>query len=217
MAAQFCRDGAAIADIGTDHAYLPIYLVQTGRAVRAIASDIATGPLNSAKKNIDAAGLAGLIELRLGDGLTTIGAQDADDIFICGMGGLVMSEMIDSAAWLKHGDKRLILQPMTKAYELRKFLFSNGFDIIAEKAVRDARKIYTVMCAEYVGGVDYEDLLCYTGRLAPSTDLFARNYLIKVCLDLDNRINGAKATGDYAVVSYLSYIKAKIEEIADIK
>ncbi len=216
-AAQFCRDGAAIADIGTDHAYLPIYLVQTGRAVRAIASDIAPGPLNSAKKNIDAAGLAGFIELRLGNGLTTIGAQDADDIFICGMGGLVMSEMIDNAAWLRQGGKRLILQPMTKAYELRKFLFSSGFDIIAEKAVRDAQKIYTVMCAEYAGSVDYEDLLCYTGRLAPGTDAFARDYLIKVCSDLDNRINGAKATGDYAAASYLLSIKAKIEEITDVK
>lgn len=212
-AAQFCRPGSAVADIGTDHAYLPIYLVQTGKAVRAIASDIAPGPLESARKNINAAGLAGLIELRLGNGLTTIGAQDADDIFICGMGGLIMSEMIGAAGWLKQGGKRLILQPMTKAYELRKFLFLSGFNIISEKAVRDAQKIYTVMCAEYAGGTVYDDLLFYTGRLEVSTDVCAGDYLVKVCSDLNNRIKGANAVGDSETAEYLSSIKKKIEAI----
>lgn len=216
-AAQFCRDGAAVADIGTDHAYLPIYLIQSGKAVRAIASDIAKGPLESARKNVVEAGLAASIELRLGNGLSTIGAHDADDIFICGMGGLVMSEIIDSASWIKQGGKRLILQPMTKAYELRKHLFLNGFNIVAEKAVKDAKKLYTVICSEYSGNTVSDELLFYTGRLNVNEDEFAGAYLTKVCFDLSNRMIGALANNDNILAWHLAQIKEKIEKlIADV-
>lgn len=212
-AAQFARAGLTIADIGTDHAYLPIYLVQKGTSVRAIASDIAEGPLESARKNVERAGLSGLVELRLGSGLSTIGAHDADDIFICGMGGLVISEIIAATPWLKNGGKRLVLQPMTKAYELRKFLFSNGYDIKAERAVRDAHKVYTVMCAEYSGEIKGNELLFYAGRLDPVTDGCANDYLRKVCMDISNKIIGAAAVGDSAGEARLISVRKEIERL----
>lgn len=209
-AARFCRDGARIADIGTDHAYLPISLVGSHRAAHAVATDIAEGPLGTAAGNVRRAGLDGYIELRLGDGLSVIDAHDADDIFICGMGGLAVSEMIMSAPWLREG-KRLILQPMTKVYELRKRLFSEGFSVLEERAVCDAGKVYTVICAEYTGRVCGDVLSIYTGRLNVKDDPCARLYLEKVYRDVSSRILGA-AGGE---ARELTYVKNSIRALLD--
>ena len=146
-AASFVRRGSVIADVGTDHAWLPIYLLSKGIATRAVASDINEGPLCRARINIPKA-LKSKIELRLTDGLCGIEDFGADDILICGMGGELIARILADAPFTKNEKLRLILQPMTKAPYLREFLLREGFEITDEKLALDDR-IYQIICAEY--------------------------------------------------------------------
>ena len=99
--AKHIRRGSVLADIGTDHARLPVYLVEQGICPRAIASDLRRGPAEAARKTIRAAGLSETIEVRLGDGLTTVAAGEAGDIAIAGMGGETIAAILDACPWLQ--------------------------------------------------------------------------------------------------------------------
>ena len=135
------------ADIGTDHAYIPIFLAEKNLADRVIATDINEGPLNIARDNIKKKGLENKIEPRLGGGLSVIRAGEADDIIIAGMGGILISEIIDSDIDTAK-QSRLILQPMNAQYELRKYLLSHGFRITGEDLAVEGFKVYNVITAE---------------------------------------------------------------------
>ena len=149
-AASFVRSGAFVADIGTDHAYLPIYLVSTGTVVGAIASDVNMGPILKAKENIEKYGLCNKIHTEIADGLAGIEKYEPTDIMICGMGGELIAKILDASSYIKNSEIRLILQPMTSVYELREYL-SNGFSTIAEKVVCEDGKVYQIICAHYDG------------------------------------------------------------------
>lgn len=125
MAASFVRDNAFVADIGTDHAKLPIYLVQTGKAARCIACDINKMPLERARTNINEYGLDDKIELLLTNGLQGVESYGVTDVIIAGMGGELIQEILKNSKVKKHGT-RFILQPMTKESELRRWLYDNG-------------------------------------------------------------------------------------------
>lgn len=149
-AASYVRSGAFVADIGTDHAYLPIYLVSNKLIRGAIASDVNEGPIERAKENIKKLGLENEIHVRVANGLDGIEEYSPDDILICGMGGELIAKIIDGSNYVKNSKIRLILQPMTSVYELRKYL-SNGFSTIAENIVIEDDKIYQIICVEYDG------------------------------------------------------------------
>ena len=148
-AAAYVRRGSPVADIGTDHAYLPIYLIEKGISPRAVAADVNEGPLDRARINIPRS-MQKKIELRLTDGLRGIEDAGVSDVLICGMGGELIARIIADAPFLKNESIRLILQPMTKAPALREFLLSEGFSIIGETLSEDDR-IYQTLCAEYTG------------------------------------------------------------------
>lgn len=156
-AASLGRSGKRVADIGTDHASLPIYLVGNGFAVSALACDINIGPLNAAKKNIEAAGLSNLIDTKLTDGLKGIEDYAPEDIYILGMGGELIWRIIESSQLPRKSGVRLILQPMTHAYDLRRGLYEYGFDIVDETLVRDRDRVYQIIVAEYDGIVRTAD------------------------------------------------------------
>lgn len=167
-AASLVRQGSRVADIGTDHAYLPIYLVESGRCVSAIASDIRVGPADSARKNVTTAGLCDRIEVRLGDGLSGITPDEVDDIVIAGMGGETIAAILQGAEWVKDAHYRLILQPMTRAEDLRRYLLTNGFEIDEERVVPDGRRLYTVMAVRFTGaGPVTDEVAYYRGKLPP--------------------------------------------------
>lgn len=149
-AASFVRDGAVVADIGTDHAYLPIYLVSEGKAVSAVASDIKKGPAGIAKSNVDKYALADKITVRVAAGLDGIENYSPTDILICGMGGELIASIIDKSEYVRNENVRLILQPMTSARELRTYL-SSGFFTIDENIAYEDGKLYQVICAAYDG------------------------------------------------------------------
>ena len=149
-AAELCRQGSFIADVGTDHAYLPIYLANKGKIRGGVVSDINKGPIERATKNIGEWGLRNKLTPILCDGLTEIAEYDPEDIFILGMGGELIAEIIDKAEFVRKRGVRMILQPMTHSEILRKYLLDNGFEIVDEKLVKE-EKIYRIILAEYTG------------------------------------------------------------------
>lgn len=147
--AQMVDQGARVADIGTDHAYLPIQLVKEGKVDYAIASDVATGPLENAEKDIIAAGLKNKIETRLGPGLETISAKDRiDTVVIAGMGGKLMTNILNEA-WSRnfHFDT-LILEPNVGEPGVREWLSAHKYQIINEKIIAEAGHIYELIKAQ---------------------------------------------------------------------
>ncbi len=166
QAAAFIRNGSRLADIGTDHALLPTELVRQGICTYAIASDIKKGPVAAATRTVKEAGLADKIDIRLGNGLETVKPDEVDDIVIAGMGGETIAMILDEAPWVKHERYRLVLQPMTRAEKLRRYLWENGFEILKEAVVQDGRHWYVVIHAVFTGNRFVPDeLLCHVGRI----------------------------------------------------
>ena len=131
--------GRALADIGTDHAYLPAVLAATGKVPHAIASDIAEGPLRAAEKTLLEYGVEKLIELRKCDGLSGFLPGEAEDFVIAGMGGELIARILEAAPWLKAPGYRLVLQPMTQQPHLRRrlklsLLLCDPLDMLFDKA-----------------------------------------------------------------------------------
>lgn len=149
--AQMVEKCDVVADIGTDHAYIPIYLLQTGICKKVIATDISKAPLLKAKSNIAEHNLTGEIELRLGEGIKPIEDDECDVIIIAGMGGLLISEILEASFDKVRKAKSIILQPMYTDEVLREYLLTKGFNIINEVLVRDGGRIYVIMKAAYDG------------------------------------------------------------------
>ena len=150
-AASLVRGGDVAADIGTDHAYLPAYLCQTGAIPRAIASDVRKGPLENARKTLEEYGLADRVSLRLSDGLESFGPDEVNEILICGMGGIMIADILSHAAWLCRKDVHLVLQPMSHPQNVRAFLCETGFHIDKELYVREGRRVYLCLSAVWTG------------------------------------------------------------------
>lgn len=168
LCAGFVRSGAKLADIGTDHAYLPVSLALAGRIETAIAADINEEPLCRGTKTIDKYDVSHIVSVRLCDGLAGIGSDEADDIVIAGMGADTIIGILDAAPWLKDNSKHLILQPMTKGERLIKYLYENGFEILEQRGCIADGKPYSVMLVEYTGKTSgCEDLFTYWGKLHP--------------------------------------------------
>lgn len=154
-ATQFVREGTHLADVGTDHAYLPIYLMQTGKISSAVATDINRGPIDIASKNIAEYGYSSSISTVLCDGLSHVLPSEADDIAILGMGGELIAKIIENTPWLRSPNKRLILQPMTHPERLRAYLLASGFRIVGESITEDRCRIYQTLCTEFDGKARY--------------------------------------------------------------
>lgn len=149
--AALVHQDAAIADIGTDHGYIPVYLVKKGIVKSAIASDINIGPLNSCKLLVEDEGLSDKIDVRLSDGLEKIEAHECDTVIIAGMGGELIADILDKCKYIN--EKHLILQPMTHPEIVRKYLYDNGFVIDNDIIVNDGNHNYSVFDARYTGEV----------------------------------------------------------------
>ena len=157
-AVPFVRGGRLLADIGTDHAYLPIYLCEqgiltpvatgNGETLCALAADINKGPVERADQHIAEAGLTTRIRTVQTDGLTGLDGYDPADIIIFGMGGELIAAILEASPWVNRAGKRLILQPMTHAEKLREYLLSAGYAIIGETLSREGERIYQTLCAE---------------------------------------------------------------------
>ena len=149
-ALPYLTQGGAVIDVGTDHAYLPIYLVGQNISSRALACDINRGPIESAQRNIAAAGLEDKIDTLCTDGLHGAEHFRPDDIMIFGMGGELIMRILSEAPWVKNANIGLVLQPMTRAHLLRRWLLENGFTIVGETITHEDR-YYQTIAARYCG------------------------------------------------------------------
>ena len=141
--AQQIPQGARLADIGTDHGYLPVWLLLHGRIEAAIAADLREGPLDRAKETARQYEQLNKISFRLCDGLTGIAADEVDTVAIAGMGGETIAAILEAAPWTRQG-KLLLLQPMTGAPQLRQWLQSHGYAISNEWIVREGKRLYSI-------------------------------------------------------------------------
>ncbi len=211
--AQLVPQNACTADIGTDHAYIPIVLVESGITPRAIASDIKKGPIQRAETNIRNHGLSDKIETRLGSGLETLSPGDAEVIIIAGMGGILIADILEASRDVVNSAKLLILQPMTAATELREYLSQSGYTVMAEYLEAEEEKLYNIICATPSGQCDYSIRELYLGKGLEETspELFPR-YKAAVLTKLNRRAEGLKKSENPDNQKELK----KIENLSDI-
>lgn len=137
-----------VADIGSDHAYLPIYLAKNGQVGSVIATDVNKGPVRIAKARVESHGAGSAVKVRQGNGLEAIRKGEAEAVVIAGMGGLLIRDILENGIEIARSAKLLILQPMRDSDKVRKWLYENSFDITDEELVKDQDKIYEVIWAK---------------------------------------------------------------------
>lgn len=208
LIATLVPKGARVCDVGTDHARLPIYLIENNIAKGVIATDIRPLPLENAEKNVAASGVSG-IELRLCDGLSAVKKSEADTVIIAGIGGEVISGIISRGELLrKQPYPLLILQPTTSPEALRQYLYKNGFEIITETALKENGKLYSVITACFTGEAkEKPEYFYYTGKVDPKTEdgyLYIQKQYIRLKKCADALINLPEKQSEYLHYKKLS-------------
>lgn len=207
--ASLVPKGSKLADVGTDHGYIPLYLFENKIISHAIAMDVNPMPLKKAEDNITSAGYGNQCDFRLSDGLERLCRKEADVIVIAGMGGILMQDIISRGKDIVTPDTKLILQPMIAPIELRLFLYENGFNIENEYVVREENKFYNIM---YVSLGNHtpssEDLIIGKNLKVNSPDVFEDyiNYRIKVCSNIITGIEKSKNPDNTELEKHRKYL-----------
>jgi len=158
--------GARLADIGSDHAYLPVALMRRGAIAAAVAGEVAATPFQAANRTVADNGLTQHITVRLADGLAAIEAgDDITAVSLCGMGGETIRDILDSGRARLNGRERLILQPNGGEQPLRQWLMENGYQILHEELLRENRFYYEIIVAERAEAMTYTAEQLYFGPL----------------------------------------------------
>lgn len=147
--AAMVEDGSRLADIGTDHGYLPIWLLEEGKIPLAIAMDVREGPLLRAGAHVEEHGLSDRVSLRLGDGFSALSPEEADGAVIAGMGGPLTIRILEGGRKTAKSLRYLVLSPQSELQAVRRYLLEQGYGILAEDMVLDEGKYYTVIKAAY--------------------------------------------------------------------
>ena len=188
LLADWVPEGVALADIGTDHGHLPLWLRLNGRVRYAIASDLRKGPLERARENGRAFGVDG-IDYRLANGLADIRPEEAEVIVIAGMGGENIISILEAAPWTADGSHTLLLSPHTHAERLREWLMEHGYAITREALVRDRGTIYPVM--EVTAGEMTLSVAQLYGGAKLLHDPLGDRYIIEKIIRLQMALGGA--------------------------
>lgn len=175
--ARLVPPGSRVIDVGTDHGYVPVWLVSSGISDRALAADIAPNPLDKARQTAAEYGCSDRIDFILCDGLAGCDPDGVDTVIIAGMGGETIAGILDRAPWTR--EKRLILQPMTKPEILRRWLTASGYAIGREVLAEDAGRIYPILTATGGDSPPLSEAEFQTGQTA----LFFENPLADSYLD----------------------------------
>ncbi len=184
--AGLCRAGDCVADVGCDHAYVSIRLLQQQRFAHAIAMDVRKGPLAAAQEHVAASGLADRIECRLSDGVSALAAGEADALICAGMGGVLIMSILSAGMEKVRRMRQLILQPQSEIASVRAFLRENGFCIEAEEMVEEEGKFYSAFrAAPGDGEEDTDELFLYYGK----SGLEKKDPVLKRFLEREKRIN----------------------------
>lgn len=201
-----------VADIGTDHGYLPVKLALSGFHGLLFASDINEGPLSAAKRYAEEKGVSDKITFSLSDGLSACEPENIDCIVIAGMGGDLISSIISQAGWTYSCAYHLILQPMTKPEVLRAFLIQNGFQISDERLVKENSRIFTIISARYAEGGQSQtlsDAELITGAYSLiSKSEFFPELLNREIKRIEKKINGRRSSEIPGYSQSAEYLKS---------
>lgn len=215
--ADFVPEGAKVADVGTDHAYIPVYLAREKNIERLIASDINEGPLDSAKSYVTASELKDTIELRLGNGMKVLEENEVDTVIIAGMGGLLIAEIMEDSKNVCKSVDRFILQPMVGMRELRQYLESNEYIVSDESLVREGNKLYQILLVEK-GNEKVEDDIFYdfSNKLIENKDPLLKDYLNREIDKLSKIIENIQEKGSDENKKRADELKAKKEKLLGV-
>ena len=185
--------GAVLADIGTDHAYLPVWLLLEGRIEHAIAADLREGPLNRARETAEQYNVSNMVSFRLCNGLVDIGPDEVDTIAIAGMGGETIASILEAAPWTKEG-KLLLLQPMTSFPDLRLWLQQNGYNIEKETITKEGRRLYSCLTVRAGHMEPLTPAELWVGR--QNNDPLRREFLSLMGGKIERALNGHLAAAE---------------------
>ena len=194
--ASLVSDGKKIADIGTDHGYIPVYLLKEGKVPFAVLADVNKGPLDNAHKEVIQNNLLDKVDLRLGSGIEVLEIGEVEEVIIAGMGGILISELLEAKKEVAHNVEKLILQPMQAQEELRYYLLNNGYEILEEVLVREDFRIYEIIVAKYTGkNTIIEDEIYYEVgiKLLENKDSLFNDFIekkIKTYSSIVNKLEG---------------------------
>lgn len=206
---------SVVADIGTDHAYVPIYLIENGRADFAIASDVVEGPAMRAKENIARHNLTDKIDVRIGNGLEKV--ENADVIIIAGMGGKLICDIISESLPIIATVQMLILQPMTAIYEVRRYLHINNFTITDEHLAKEDEKIYNIMVVKSGSEIIEDDIYYHIGKkLIENKDKLLKKYINKKVHAFDVMIQNMSNSEDVNLAKKMAKIVALKQRFIEI-
>lgn len=219
LIASFVPKCRCVCDVGTDHAFIPVYLVQKGVCEKAIAMDINEGPLSAARENISHFGLQNSIVTRLGNGLEPLETGEADTVVIAGMGGILIKDILQTSI-TKAKETTLVLQPMNAIEILREWLYNNGFEILDEELTNEEDKIYNGIKAIYTGVTkEYETIDCYIGKslINKGGNLF-KTFIERKHRQATNVINGLKRSNepDKEYLKLQEYLRDNYKSILEL-
>lgn len=210
--ADMVKPCGLVADIGTDHAYVPMYLVENGVAQNAIASDVVDGPVKIAKENIAEQGLTSKIAVTKAYGLKAV--ADADVAVIAGMGGKLICDILKEDMEVAKSFDSIVLQPMTCQDDLRKFLHQNGFAIVEERLAKEDDKIYNILLVEKGQQFFEDEFYYYAGKLVfDNQDKLLGEYLHKKAEVIKKRIIGMKKSKNVEVSAECRYLETLYDRL----
>ena len=193
--AAFVPHGTAVADIGADHAYLAATLVMEGIAQRAVVGDLSAGACAAARRTVGAQRLTREIDVRQGDGLSVLLPGEAESIAVAGMGGALIAEILAGAPEILTDVQTLVLQPMNGAAKLRRWLYTNGWDIVDETLARAGGHLYEIIRAEHGAAALPDDVLLHIGaRLFAKRDPLLREHITAKIAKLTRAAEGMHAS-----------------------
>ena len=211
--ASFVDDGLVLADIGTDHGFLPISLVQEGRVPRALACDVRKGPLAQAEKNVAMRGLADRIETRLSDGFSAVLPGEAECAVIAGMGGQLTCRILSEGMPVVDKLSQLVLSPQSEQDEVRRFVYDHGMHIAREEMLTDMEKYYVILDVRKGTGPMEKSCYFHYGRcLIKEKNPVLLEYLDKECRTMTEIREKLKNSGTEGARKRLSEIDLILDE-----
>lgn len=204
--------GARLADVGTDHGYLPVWLLLSGRIDHAIASDLREGPLNRARETAQRSGVAGQISFRLCNGLSHISQKEVDTVAIAGMGGETIAAILAAAQWTRNGTL-LLLQPMTGFVELRQWLQNNSYCILNERLACEGKRLYSILVVKGGEMPQLTPAELWAGR--QNGDPLRREYLALMRGKAEKALRGHQAarTSDQTEITNLEAVLSGLRQM----
>ena len=178
--ADLVSEGLVVADVGTDHGYIPIYLIETKKSPKAFAMDVNKGPLLRAKEHIAEHGLETCIETRLSDGVRALQKGECDCVVVAGMGGALTIKIMEEGKDIFRSLKEFVLQPQSELQKVRAYLYQNEYSIVEENMVLDDGKFYPMFRVINGQSEEYHAIeLCYGKLLLEQKNAVLKNFLEK--------------------------------------